>query len=105
MGVCDSTNNTKKTTQKKVDIKKTPDKTNSTTHGTISNNKLSTVHDSSDDYILPSSLAKRDDITKYYKLDSEILGQGASGTVCIGEKKGEKYAIKRIIKIRNNKRS
>ena len=99
MGVCDSTNNTKKTTQKKVDIKKTPDKTNSTTHGTISNNKLSTVHDSSDDYILPSSLAKRDDITKYYKLDSEILGQGASGTVCIGEKKGEKYAIKRINKM------
>ena len=49
--------------------KKIQDKTNSTTHATISNNKLSSKNDSGDDYILPSSLAKRDDITKYYKLD------------------------------------
>ena len=49
-------------------------------------------------YLLPSVLAKRDDITKYYNIHSKILGEGAYGQVCIGEKNGNTYAIKRIKK-------
>ena len=56
------------------------------------------------EYILPEKLAKRDDVSKYYNIKQKILGEGASGIVCIGEKDGKKYAIKKInkIKIRNN---
>ena len=50
------------------------------------------------DYILSPKDAKRDDITKYYKLSSEILGEGAGGKVCLGENSNGKYAIKRITK-------
>ena len=49
-------------------------------------------------YILPKKLAKRDDINKYYNISKNILGKGSSGIVCIGEKNGKQYAIKRIIK-------
>jgi len=51
-----------------------------------------------EDYLLPKNLVKRDDINKYYKLSSEIIGQGSSGIVCIGENSNGKFAIKRINK-------
>ena len=99
MGICDSSNNTRKTQKKAINKSSNKDKTktNSTTHATLSNKNNS--QGENDDYIIPTTLARRDDINKYYKLDSEILGQGASGTVCIGEKDGEKFAIKRINKM------
>ena len=51
-----------------------------------------------DGFILSANLAKRDDINKYYKITHKILGKGACGVVCIGEKDGTEYAIKRIKK-------
>ena len=51
-----------------------------------------------DGYILPKNLAKRDNINKYYKISKDVLGRGASGFVCIGEKNGKQYAIKKILK-------
>ena len=50
------------------------------------------------DYILPTSICKRDDVMKYYSLSSKVLGSGASGQVYIGERNGMKYAVKRISK-------
>jgi len=49
-------------------------------------------------YILPENLAKRDNVNKYYNLKQKVLGEGASGIVCIGEKDGMQYAIKKIKK-------
>ena len=49
-------------------------------------------------YILPTELAKREHIEKYYNIKEKILGEGAYGQVCIGEKKGINYAIKRMKK-------
>ena len=49
-------------------------------------------------FILPENLAKRDDVNKYYKMKQKILGEGASGIVCIGERNGVQYAIKKINK-------
>jgi len=56
-------------------------------------------------YILPENLAKRDDINKYYKISEKILGEGASGIVCIGEKDGISYAIKKIRKNKIHKKA
>ena len=49
-------------------------------------------------YILSDNLAHHDDINKYYNIKEKVLGEGASGTVCIGERNGVKYAIKKINK-------
>ena len=49
-------------------------------------------------FILPKNIAKRDDVNKYYKIKEKVLGEGASGKVCIGEKNGVQYAIKMIRK-------
>ena len=52
-----------------------------------------------DDYLLPETYAKHDDITKYYKISSFFLGKGSSGVVCEAESSTcEKFAIKRINK-------
>jgi len=50
------------------------------------------------DYILSLKDSKREDITKYYKLSSEIIGEGTGGTVCTGENSLGTFAIKRINK-------
>ena len=50
------------------------------------------------DYILPENLARRCELTNFYKISKQIIGEGASGQVCIGEKDNKKYAIKRIRK-------
>ena len=49
-------------------------------------------------YILPIALAKREKIENYYNIKQKILGEGAYGQVCIGEKNGTNYAIKRMKK-------
>ena len=50
------------------------------------------------DYILPERLAKRYELTNFYKISKKVIGEGASGQVLIGEKNNKKYAIKRIRK-------
>ena len=50
------------------------------------------------DYLLPEGLAKRCNLNKFYKISEKIIGEGASGQVCLGEKDNQKYAIKRIRK-------
>ena len=52
------------------------------------------------DYILPEGLARRCKLSNYYKISGQIIGEGASGQVCLGEKDNKKYAIKRIKKER-----
>ena len=92
MGICDSNINKKKKLRKnnsyqkneKLDLKKLE--------------KISKKDLLQKDYILSSKDAIRDDITKYYKLSSEILGEGAGGKVYLGENSNGKYAIKRITK-------
>ena len=50
-------------------------------------------------YILPIELAKREDITKKYKISKNILGDGATSLVYSAENlMKEKFAIKRIMK-------
>ena len=51
-------------------------------------------------YLLPENIAKREDITKKYKLTNKIIGSGATCTVYLGENSsGEQFAIKRIPKV------
>ena len=50
------------------------------------------------DFILPERLARRCELSNFYKISSKIIGEGASGQVCIGEKDNKKYAIKKIRK-------
>ena len=50
-------------------------------------------------YILPERIAKRENITKKYKITKKILGEGATSKVYLAENSsGEKFAIKRISK-------
>ena len=50
-------------------------------------------------YILPERIAKREDITKKYKVSKTILGDGATALVYLAENSNkEKFAIKRILK-------
>ena len=50
-------------------------------------------------YILPERIAKREDITKKYKISQKILGDGATSLVYLAENSSKKkFAIKRIAK-------
>ena len=50
-------------------------------------------------YILPQKYAKREDITKKYKISKKVLGDGATSKVFLAEDSSKrKYAIKRIPK-------
>ena len=50
-------------------------------------------------YILPDGIAKREDITKYYRISRKILGDGATSIVYLAENLSkQKFAIKRIPK-------
>ena len=50
-------------------------------------------------YFLPEKLAKREDITKKYKISNISLGNGATSSVFLAENyKNEKFAIKKIKK-------
>ena len=50
-------------------------------------------------YILPAKFAKREDITKKYKISRKVLGEGGTSIVFLAEDSSKrKYAIKRIPK-------
>ena len=95
MGVCEASSNSHK------DFSSLGDASTA-----LSNNKISkksskkSIVKRNNGFILPENLSKRDDINKYYKMTKNILGEGTSGIVCIGERDGRQYAIK---KIRKNK--
>ena len=90
MGVCDSA------TQTKSNLQSMSTEDNFSSNKNNKNNKILSlkIHG----FILPENLAKRDDVNKYYKMKQKILGEGASGIVCIGERNGVQYAIKKINK-------
>ena len=93
MGVCDSSNGNQSQNKKNV--------VSSSSFGDYStgdNSKENERKKITSEYILPQNLAKREDINKYYNITQKILGEGASGIVCIGEKNGKQYAIKKIRK-------
>jgi len=94
MGICNS--NQKEFEEKRKNKNKN---NNLNTEKKISNNKKeSEILKVKSEYILSSANVKRDDITKYYKISSEIIGNGTTGFVYIGENEKGKFAIKRINK-------
>ena len=87
MGVCDSSSN-------KLESMSTQDEYSSKKSN--KNNKL--ILKSNDGFILSPNISRREDINRYYDIKQKVLGEGASGVVCIGEKNGVQYAIKKIRK-------
>ena len=87
MGVCDSSSS-------KLESMSTQDEYSSKKSN--KNNKL--ILKSNDGFILSSNISRREDINRYYDIKQKVLGEGASGVVCIGEKNGVQYAIKKIRK-------
>lgn len=89
MGVCNSSNDKPKFRSNNT--------TKSTAHTVSGISK--TNSNQKDEYLLPETYAKRDDINKYYKISNGYLGKGSSGVVCEGESpSSQKFAIKRIFK-------
>ena len=98
MGVCGS-NQKEIEEMRKNKNKNTNIINNSNTQKNITNKKKEEeILILKQDYILSSNNVKRDDITKYYKISSKILGNGTTGFVYIGENEKGKFAIKRINK-------
>ena len=91
MGVCDSSTGNKSQNKNYVSSSWFGD------YSTVANSKEGKKK-FKNEYILPENLSKRDDINKYYNIDQKIIGEGASGIVCIGERDGKQYAIKKISK-------
>ena len=106
MGACDSSNNFSHTTKyseyissnsspslpKVLSLKEKDSNLRSKNH----KRNISTEKNN---YILPETMAKREDITKYYKLSKNIVSYGATSLLYIGENnKKEKFAVKRIVK-------
>ena len=61
-----------------------------------------TNHHEESQYILPIELAKREDVTKKYKISKHVLGDGATSLVYSAENSAnQKFAIKRIFKEKN----
>ena len=87
MGACDSSSN-------KLESMSTQDEYSSKKSN--KNNKL--ILKSNDGFILSPNISRREDINRYYDIKQKVLGEGASGVVCIGEKNGVQYAIKKIRK-------
>ena len=104
MGICDSSSNNEKNNdyshnlkQKKVIINNN-DTTGILAKYNIYDDSIESLKKKNNGYILPTSLAKRDKIEKYYNIKEKLLGEGAYGQVCIGEKNNNTYAIKRMKK-------
>ena len=87
MGVCDSSSN-------KLESMSTQDEYSSKK----SNKSNILILKSNDGFILSPNISRREDINRYYDIKQKVLGEGASGVVCIGEKNGVQYAIKKIRK-------
>ena len=104
MGICDSSSDTVKNINSNINSKpKTvlnikKDITGIFAKYNIDTNDLEIYKNKNNGYILPNSLAKREKIDKYYNIRQKLLGEGAYGQVCIGEKDGVNYAIKRMKK-------
>ena len=104
MGICDSSNNTTNVNSvpksKKVlnDINVANDITGIFQKYNYADSNIKVIKEKNNGYLLPTVLAKRDDINKYYNIQGKILGEGAYGQVRIGEKNGKIYAIKKIKK-------
>ena len=98
MGICESSSSEPKNNRVLNSLSSFGDY--STVSNSKHNNKKTNKVSSKlkDGFILPENIAKRDDINKYYNITQKILGSGASGVVCIGEKNGQQYAIKKIRK-------
>ena len=94
MGVCESSSTNQPSKHKKNKDSLSSLEDNSTTTYTKNNaKKISNLSlKQGNGYILPENLSKRDDINKYYNITQKVLGEGASGVVCIGEKNGIQYA-------------
>ena len=104
MGLCESnSNNIENTNQKNNLVQKKNlvienDTTGIFARYNIEVNNIELLKKKNNGYILPTALAKREKIENYYNIKQKILGEGAYGQVCIGEKNGINYAIKRIKK-------
>ena len=106
MGVCDSSTDTNKINDSNNNISKISRKAfaieNDTTgifeRYNIDDDNIDLLKKKNNGYILPTKLAKREKIEKYYNIKENLLGEGAYGQVCIGEKDGMIYAIKRMKK-------
>ena len=106
MGVCDSSTDTNKINDSHNNISKISRKAfaieNDTTgifeRYNIDDDNIDLLKKKNNGYILPTKLAKREKIEKYYNIKENLLGEGAYGQVCIGEKDGMNYAIKRMKK-------
>ena len=98
MGVCDSTTDNSKNNKDNNSLSSLDNY--STGVFTKGNSKKGSNpnYKTNDAFILPENLSKRTDINKYYNITQKVLGEGASGVVCIGEKDGKQYAIKKIRK-------
>ena len=96
MGICETSKNQEKNNNKnKYYASSSSFGDYSTKYDSKKNSIPSNIKDI---YILPETLAKRENINKYYNITQKILGEGASGVVCIGEKNHKQYAIKKIRK-------
>ena len=96
MGICETSKNKEKNNNKNKNyVSSSSFGDYSTKYDSKKNSIPSNIKDA---YILPENLVKRENINKYYNIKQKILGEGASGVVCIGEKNGKQYAIKKIRK-------
>ena len=104
MGLCESNSNSKENINPKKNLlqKKNLVIENDTTgifaRYNIQDDNIELLKKKNNGYILPIALAKREKIENYYNIKQKILGEGAYGQVCIGEKNGTNYAIKRMKK-------
>ena len=112
MGICDSSNNADKNINQNINpnnnIKPKKilaienDATGIFARYNIDTDNIDLYRKNHNGYILPVSLARREQIEKYYNIKQKLLGEGAYGQVCIGEKDGVNYAIKRMKKNKLN---
>ena len=110
MGVCDSSADTPKNINSNINLKPKPviknaienDQTGIFAKYNIDTDNIEIYKKKNNGYLLPNSLAKREEVDKYYNLKQKLLGEGAFGQVCVGEKNGVNYAIKRMKKSKLN---
>ena len=106
MGICDTHNDNSKNVNNNINLKSKKineedyDKTKLFAKYNIDTDNIDLLKKKNNGYILPTSLVKREQIEKYYNIKEKLLGEGAYGQVCIGEKNGINYAIKRMKKLK-----
>jgi len=104
MGLCDSNSNKNENINPKNNLNQKRnlvienDTTGIFARYNIEDDNIELVKKKNNGYILPTKLAKREKIENYYNIKQKILGEGAYGQVCIGQKNGINYAIKRMKK-------